>query len=64
MSYTSLFSLTGHPVVVVPATSTDEGLPIGIQLVGKRWQDKKLLSIAKKFTSITGQFKIPEGYQH
>lgn len=64
ISYTCLFNLTGNPVVVVPVKLTEDGLPIGIQLIGKRWQDRKLLSIAKIFTSIAGQFKIPEGYQH
>ena len=31
-----LFNLTGHPVVIIPIGFTDEGMPVGIQVVGKR----------------------------
>ncbi len=36
-AYTVPFNLTGHPVVVIPIGQTSYGLPIGIQIVGKRW---------------------------
>ena len=40
------FSLTGHPALTLPLRlSADEGLPIGVQLVGRRWGDERLLRI-------------------
>ncbi len=58
-AYTILFNLTGHPVVVIPIGQTKNGLPIGVQIVGKRWQDLELLAIAQKFTEVTGKLKLP-----
>ena len=60
--YTGLFNLTGNPVVVLPLARTKEGLSIGMQVVGKRWDDMTLLSIAEQLTCVTGGFQSPPGY--
>ncbi len=61
-AYTMLFNLTGHPVIVIPIGQTNNGLPIGMQIVGKRWQEMELLAIAKKISQITNNFEQPPGY--
>ena len=61
-AYTILFNLTGHPVVVIPIGQTKNGLPIGVQIVGKRWQDLELLAIAHKLAEVTGKLKLPPEY--
>jgi len=58
----SLFNLTGHPVVVIPIGFTDEGIPVGIQVVGKRWRDAELLVVAQQLFEAAGEFKHPPGY--
>lgn len=60
--YTSPFNLTGNPSVVIPLTRSKEGLPIGVQLVGPRWGEMKLLAIAELFVEVTGPFPRPPGY--
>ncbi len=60
--YTSPFNLTGHPVVVLPLARSTEGLPIGVQVVGRRWGEMKLLAIAEQLTELTGPFQRPPGY--
>jgi amidase len=45
-SYTSPFSLSGNPCVVVRAGTSHEGLPIGVQVVGRNWQDDVALRAA------------------
>ncbi len=42
-AYTPLFDLTGHPALVVPAALSREGLPLGVQLVGRRCADDVVL---------------------
>ncbi|HEY9667958.1 MAG TPA: amidase [Coleofasciculaceae cyanobacterium] len=62
LTHAPLFNLTGNPVVVIPAGQSQAGLPIGIQVVGKRWGDMELLAIAQKLAEVTGGFKRPPGY--
>jgi aspartyl-tRNA(Asn)/glutamyl-tRNA(Gln) amidotransferase subunit A len=40
-------SLAGLPAISVPAGNNDQGLPIGVQLIGKRRSDADLLALAK-----------------
>jgi amidase len=40
-------NLVGLPGLVAPAGVTDEGLPVGLQLVGPRWSELRLLDIAR-----------------
>jgi len=38
------FNWTGHPAASVPAGLTDDGLPVGLQLVGRRYEDDAVLA--------------------
>ncbi|MGL4883028.1 MAG: amidase family protein, partial [Waterburya sp.] len=49
--YTMPLNFTGNPVVVIPIGKSKSGLPIGVQIVGRRWQDMELLAIAKLIVS-------------
>ena len=62
ISYTTVFNLTGNPVVVLPVARSGEGLPIGVQVVGKKWEDMRLLGLAEKLAEVTGPFQRPPGY--
>ncbi len=62
MAYTSILNLTGNPVVVLPLARSQEGLPIGVQVVGRRWHDMALLHVAAQLTAVTGPFQRPPGY--
>jgi amidase len=61
-AYTVPFNLTGHPVVVIPIGETKNKLPIGMQIVGKRWQDMELLAIAQRISEVIQGFRFPFGY--
>jgi amidase len=61
-AYVVPFNLTGHPVVVIPIGQTQNGLPIGMQIVGKRWQDMELLAIAQEIDQVVGGFQRPPNY--
>ncbi|MDJ0616805.1 MAG: amidase [Calothrix sp. MO_192.B10] len=61
-AYTIPFALTGHPVVVIPIGQTQDGLPIGMQIVGHRWGEMELLAIAEQLSQVIGGFQPPSGY--
>jgi amidase len=54
LGHTAPFNFTGHPVVVVPIGLDADGLPIGMQVVGKRWDEERLLGIARLLEAIPG----------
>jgi len=46
MRYTQWFNLLGAPAAVVPVGQSPEGLPIGAQIVGRPYEDERVLGIA------------------
>ncbi|BDS12948.1 amidase [Aureispira anguillae] len=46
-SFTFTTAFSGHPIVVIPIGKKKNGMPVGIQIHAQKWQDKKLLEIAK-----------------
>jgi len=50
MGYTTPFSVTANPVIVIPIGKTASQLPIGIQVVGRRMHDLDLLKNAERIT--------------
>ena len=61
-AHCTVFNYTGHPAVVLPYKLDREGLPMGVQMVGKRWDESRLLAIAKALSEVTGEFQRPPGY--
>jgi amidase len=58
-SYTEFFNLLGNPAVVVPAGRSPEGLPIGVQIIGRPWEEEQVLSVAAALEEQCGAWKIP-----
>jgi len=61
-AHSTVFNYTGHPAVVLPYQLDHDDLPIGIQLVGKRWDESRLLAIARALSEVTGACQRPPGY--
>ena len=61
-AHSTVFNYTSHPAVVLPYKLDRDGLPIGIQMVGKRWDESRLLAMAKALSGVTGAFQRPQGY--
>jgi Asp-tRNA(Asn)/Glu-tRNA(Gln) amidotransferase A subunit family amidase len=45
-SYAEWFNLLGNPAAVVPVSQSSERLPIGVQIVGRPWEEEEVLSVA------------------
>ena len=54
-------TITGHPAISVPAGFTPDGLPVGIQIVGRYGDDFGVLQLAHAFESATGVWKRRPG---
>jgi amidase len=61
-AYLMPFNLSGHPSVVIPMGHTQAGLPIGMQIVGKRWKEMALLAAAQTIDSVIQALRRPPGY--
>ena len=55
-AYTSPFNLTGHPGVSFPVGLSGEGMPIGMQLIGRREGEFDLLRAAR---ALAATFDLP-----
>ena len=51
-AFTYPFNLTGQPAVSVPCGWTEEGLPVGLQIVGRRFDDCTVLQAARALEQI------------
>jgi Asp-tRNA(Asn)/Glu-tRNA(Gln) amidotransferase A subunit family amidase len=58
MKYTQWFNLLGAPGAVVPVGRSPEGLPIGVQVVGRPFEDERVLGIAAAIETSFG-YKPP-----
>ena len=54
MRYTQWFNLLGGPAAVVPVGRSPEGLPIGVQIAGRPFEDERVLGIAAAIESNFG----------
>jgi Asp-tRNA(Asn)/Glu-tRNA(Gln) amidotransferase A subunit family amidase len=58
-SYTEWFNLLGNPAAVVPVSHTAEGLPIGVQIVGRPWEEEQVLAVSAEVEKQCGARRIP-----
>lgn len=58
-SYTEWFNLLGNPAAVVPIGKSDQGLPIGVQIVGRPWEEEQVLSVAAILERECGGWRVP-----
>jgi amidase len=52
MPYTPLFNVTGQPAMSVPLHWNDEGLPIGVQFVGRTADEATLFRLASQLERV------------
>lgn len=60
-SYSQTFNVFDFPVVVVPAGRSAEGLPIGVQIVGRPFAEESVLAAAAIIEEALGGWQMPPG---
>lgn len=58
-NYTMAYNLTGWPAAVVRCGTDENGLPIGVQIVGRPWQDATVLAVAQQLENHFGGWQAP-----
>jgi Asp-tRNA(Asn)/Glu-tRNA(Gln) amidotransferase A subunit family amidase len=61
MSFCTYVNQLGLPAAAVPIAKSPEGLPIGIQVIGRRDHELQVLEVAKKLEAGFGGWMAPEG---
>ena len=62
-SYNYLANLTGQPSIVLPCGFSRDGLPIGLQITGKRWGEARLLGVARVLEKLLPPCPVPPAYK-
>lgn len=58
-AYTIPFTLTENPVLTMPISFSKDSLPIGIQVIGNRYSDFRLLTIGMVLDNYSEKLKYP-----
>jgi amidase len=53
--WAGLATMPHLPSVAIPIGHAADGLPVGMQLIGPKWSDHKILSIGEEISSVLGQ---------
>ena len=61
VAYSYVINATGHPTITVPLGLNKQGLPMGIQIIGRYYSESELLHLAKLLEPLTPKFQKPNG---
>lgn len=53
-------NIAGLPAISIPCAYDDKGLPVGMQLIGGKFTEQRLLNTAYAYEQLVGGFKMPE----
>jgi Asp-tRNA(Asn)/Glu-tRNA(Gln) amidotransferase A subunit family amidase len=59
-SYAEWFNLLGTPAATIPFGRSNEGLPIGVQIVARPWEEELVLAVAAELEAQRGPWKAPD----
>jgi amidase len=61
LEWVALATACGNPATVIPAGITAQGLPVGIQIVGRTGRDVETINVAHLLEQLLGGFQPPPG---
>ena len=62
MTQVTPWNLLGLPAAVVPFAVSAQGLPIGVQIIGRPWDEETILEVAVRLEEARGPFSAPPGF--
>ena len=64
MTWTRMAVVSGLPATVAPVGLSESGLPVGIQIIGARLEDRTTIDFAQGLSELMGGFVAPPGYRN
>ena len=62
LTFVFIANVLGFPALVVPLGQSEDGLPIGLQIIGPYGAEKALLNFGKLIDPFIQGYKAPKGY--
>ena len=62
MTWTRVAVVSRLPATVAPVGFGDSGLPVGVQIIGAKYEDRTTIDFAKGLSELLGGFKAPPNY--
>ena len=59
MTYTQWFNILGNPAAVVPCGTSPDGMPIGVQVIGRPFEEELVLTVAAAIEAASGGYRRP-----
>lgn len=59
LAWIALATLSGHPATSAPIGRTDDGLPVGMQIIGPRFGDRTTIAFAAALAGVIGGYEPP-----
>ncbi len=63
MTWTRMAIVSGLPATVAPVGLSDSGLPVGVQIIGAKLEDRTTIAFARGLSELIGGFVAPPGYK-
>jgi amidase len=63
LTWASMAVVSGLPATVAPVGLSDSGLPVGIQIIGAKFEDRTTIAFARGLSALIGGFVAPPGYE-
>jgi amidase len=58
-SYSTVYNLLGNPAAVAPVGRSPDGLPIGVQVIGRPFEDALVVAVARRLEEAMGGWQAP-----
>ncbi|MGD8492150.1 MAG: amidase family protein [Desulfobacterales bacterium] len=63
LTWTVMAIVSGLPATVAPVGLTESGLPVGVQIIGNRFEDRTTIDFARGLSELLEGFVAPPGYK-
>jgi Asp-tRNA(Asn)/Glu-tRNA(Gln) amidotransferase A subunit family amidase len=63
MRFSQWLNLTGFPGASVPVGLSNDGLPIGVQVIGRPFEDELVLAVAEYIEQARGPWQVPPAFR-